>query len=508
MDTLCWSIAGGATWPFHIWKILMHSVVCLCIFLIWRRLWREPGWYPLSTHESLPKFLNSERIALVLAFVFAIHPAMSEVVTYIAASTSLQCAMFYLLAFVAYLAWRDEKKGWILGASLIAYFASCMSKEEGVTLPAVVTLTAFFLEKGSLRQKITQTVRGIWPYWAVFFPLLAFMGHMVPASMAKSRGFETPLNYLMTQLRAWLWYMRLWFWPWDLNADNVEFGFSHSIADPRVIQALIGNVLLLGGAFLYRKRFPALLFGLLWFYITISPASSVIPLAEPVNEHRMYLSYVGFVGGAICILVWFFYEALSPKLTARQSIAFLSLLVIGCMIGTVNRIHVWSNSENLWTDTVEKNPSSGRAQNNLALIFMGRGEYAKAIEHLDLCERDWPNYVYCALNKGIIGLAQRNSELAEKNLQRAASLDPESPWVNFHLGRLYHEFKNDPQRAVMYFSKADALTGSRYLDAKEWIARIQLETGNKELARKLASEILKYQPDRSSVQELLVKASQ
>lgn len=505
IDTVCWTIGNGATWPFHVWKIFMHSVVCLCLFLIWRRLWSEPGWYPLD--KSAPAFLKSERIALVLAVIFAVHPAMSEITAYISASSSLQCAMFYLLAYLGYLGWRENRKGTYLALALLSYFASCMSKEEGVTLPAVVVLTELFLAKGTVERKIKEAVRMSWPFWAAFVALIAFMLHMVPETNARSRGDVPPIEYFMTQWRAWLWYMRIWFWPWDLNADNVEFGFSKSFFDARVIQALIGNALLISAAFVYRKKFPALLFGLFWFYITISPASSVLPLAEPVNERRMYLSYVGFVGGVAVVLIWMLYDALSPKLTARQSAGVLTLIMTGLMIGTINRIGVWQTAENLWADTVEKNPSSGRAQNNLALIYMQRADFAKALEHLNLCEHYWPYYSYCPLNKGIIGLATHNVDLAEKSLTRALTLDPESPWINFQMGRFFNEMKKDSDRSIVYFSKADSLTGNRYLEAKDWIARIYLEKGEKERTRSLAAEILKYQPNNPSARELLDRAS-
>lgn len=505
VDTVCWTIGNGATWPFHVWKIFMHSVVCLCLFLICRRLWSEPGWYPLE--DSAASYLKSEKVALVLAFVFAIHPAMTEIVTYISASSSLQCSMFYLLAFVSYLEWRTDRKSKYLVFSLLAYFASCMSKEEGITFPAVVVLTELFLAPGTWGRKVKEAARLSLPFWIAFAGLIAFMLHMVPDTNAKSRGNVPPMEYFMTQWRAWLWYMRLWFWPWDLNADNVEFGFSKSFFDAQVIQAFIGNALLLGAAFLYRKRFPAFLFGLLWFYITISPASSVLPLAEPVNEHRMYLSYVGFAGGVVVVLVWLLYEALSPKLSLRQSMALLSIIAVGAVVGTVNRIGVWQTAENLWADTVVKNPSSGRAQNNLALIYMQRGQYPRAIELLDQCEHSWPYYSYCPLNKGIIGLATHNVDLAEKGLTRSLALDPESPWVNFQLGRFFNEMKKDTARSIVYFSKADALTGNRYLEAKDWIARIYLEKGDKDQARSIASEILKYQPSNRSALELFQRAT-
>src|SRR6185437_15558196 len=116
--------------------------------------------------------------------------------------------------------------------------------------------------------------------------------------------YQTPWTYFMTQWREYLWYMKLWFWPFHLNADDATTVFSATIMDPLAIQALIGNLLVILFVWAQRRRFPALFFGMLWFYITISPASSVVPLAEAMNEHQMYLSYVGFIGGTFVVLLW------------------------------------------------------------------------------------------------------------------------------------------------------------------------------------------------------------
>ncbi len=486
----CWLAGNGATWPFHIMKMIMHLMVCLALFLIWRRLWSEPGWFPAKFLKiKFPMVshvfsLTPEWAAFFLAMVFAIHPACSECVDYIAATTSLQCAMFYVWAFYAYLLYRDSGEKKRLFQSLFLFFLSVASKEEGITLPAVVVLAELFLYSGSFFAKVKEAFLKMLPYGALAITFAGWIYIMHPPSGNESRGYVSSFEYFITQWREYLWYMRLWFWPWDLNADSATIIYSKSIFDPLVIQAAIGNLCLLAFSWFNRKRYPAMLFGLLWFYITISPASSVVVLAEAVNEHRMYLSYIGFVGGSLVVLLHWAEVLFAPETRTQRLGWIFTFIIVGLVTGTQDRNRVWANDESLWADTVEKNPTSGRALNNLALVYMARGEYEKAVSLLSQCETYWPTYMYCPLNKGVAynGMAQNSQSAgkiedakkemaeAEKAFFRAYDLDPRSVHTNFHLGQYYQDIKKDCAKAVGFYRAAIDLTGRRYPDADVRIA--------------------------------------
>lgn len=513
--SFCWLFGGGSTVPFHFMKMMMHFLVCLSLFLIWRRLWKQPGWYPIGGLKlQLPLFSQSiavthEWAAFFLAILFAIHPACSECVDYISATTSLQCAMFYLWAYYCYLLWRDSDDLKYLGWGLGLYFCSVASKEEGITLPAMIFVTELFLLNHRFSDRVVRAIKRMIPFAGLACVLAFWIYLMHPESGNESRGVVSPLHYFITQWRAYLWYMRLWFWPWDLNADNASLEFSQSITAPLVIQAAIGNLFILGTAWALRKRYPSLLFGMLWFYITIAPASSVVVLAEAINEHRMYLSYVGFVGGTFVLVLafadWFFKSEARAK---RVGLAY-ALIAIGFFVGAQERNRVWRNDENLWADTVEKNPTSGRALNNLALVYMARGEYDPAIALLDKCEQYWGTYMYCALNKGVAfssmgqiadnsgkkDLAATDYNLAEKSLQRAYSLNPHSVHVNFHLARFYEDVRKDFSRAIPYYSASVEGTGGRYPAADIHLATCYSHSHQYDEARTSLRRALGVEPD-------------
>jgi protein O-mannosyl-transferase len=512
-----YAIAGGRTWPFHIVKILMHAICCLFVFLIWRELFSFPGWFP-QTSEGRPQIalwrrtleIGPEEAALGLALLFAVHPANTETVTYISANTHLQASLFYLCAFWLFLKQRAEAPSrqwkWV-AATAAAYICSVLTKEEGMTFPASAALAAFMLTPAkALKPRLLEAVRRTWPYWILFIVLAAFLHEMTPASWTKSRGTIPMSEYFMTQWRAWLLYLRLWFWPTDLNADNVGFGFNAHLSDPQVIQAVIGNLLIGAFAWWNRKRFPALIFGLMWFLITISPASSIVPLSEPVNEHRMYLGYVGFTGGAFAVFAWFFWGALKPGPSPRWTTAIAVVLFFGALGGTLQRVGVWQTSEALWKDTVEKNPSSGRALNNLALVYMGRGDYQQALTLLDRCEAAWTRYVYCPINKGIIFMAEKDGPQAEKSLLRAYELDPENIFINLNLGKFYQSMKVDAPKAISFYEHVEKLSAGRSIDAKAYMGEIYLSLGDandRTRARQLAAEIRTLDPKNDIAQDFL-----
>ena len=149
--SICWFAGGGAPWPFHLLKLIFHWWVCVVFYLLWRRLWSIPDWFPV---ELLKRGFSPDWAAFSLALIFAVHPACTECLNYISATTSLQCAAFYLWAYYCYWLYRDtgKRRFWI--GMLFLYFCSVATKEEGITLPAVLLATEIFLRDGTLRGRL------------------------------------------------------------------------------------------------------------------------------------------------------------------------------------------------------------------------------------------------------------------------------------------------------------------------------------------------------------------
>src|SRR5262249_14193106 len=145
--------------------------------------------------------------------------------------------------------------------------------------------------------------------------------------------------------------------------------------DDRVFAGLAFVVLMLLAAARASRRPEGrpVAFGILWFFIALAPTSSLIPLAEVMNEHRPFFPYVGLplALGALVPLAAGTNEGRPARPPARRAglAAAAVLLLAPPAAGAHRRNVVWASSESLWRDGALKSPGSGRVLMNYALAL-------------------------------------------------------------------------------------------------------------------------------------------
>src|SRR5262249_32617278 len=122
-------------------------------------------------------------------------------------------------------------------------------------------------------------------------------------------------------------------------------------------------------------RRPLAGFGILWFFVTISVESSLIPIDDPMMEQRMYLPMAGIAVSA----GWLFAVAIARAPRAA--------LPIGALLGTAlialpfARNVVWLSPITLWLDAAQKSPAKLRPQVNLGAAYHDADRLDDAIDH-------------------------------------------------------------------------------------------------------------------------------
>lgn len=488
LQSLAWLTAGGALWPFHLLKIVLHGLTCFLLFLVWKKLFAVPGFFsdPAPTlrwkwkgHEK-KWTLDPGNVAFIAALFFAAHTANTEVMIYISATSTLLAGTCYIAAYYLYLCDREKPNVKFVVGSLVFYALSVLAKEEGITLVAVIVLTELFLPRRPGRIKLI----------ALYAVLGGLMGLLLSQKFAQSsdiaRGDLSRWKYFITQWRAYLRYLRLFVWPSGMNADNLAFGFSTTLADPAVIGALIGNLAIVGFVWVKRNRYPILLFSLLWFFIAISPASSVVTLAEPVNDHRMYIGYFGLLGAVVLWFVKGVDRAFRKREVEKNAYPISGVVVaaafLALLISTEVRSQAWRSQESLWGDTVEKNPKSGRALNNLAIVYMGNADWERVGDLLRRCEEYAPAYPICRINQAIFLAATGKEAEAERKFQDTIAYDSQRPNAKIH----YAEFlsaRGRYQEAIQLYREVDEMISGVDLNIKLAWAGAAIETGRWEEAK-------------------------
>lgn len=506
---LGFALSHNETWGYHLIKLIEHCLVATLILLVGLKLLPREG----------PAVRLSENARVVIAslgaLVFAVHRANTETVDYISAISTLQAGLFHLLSFYLYIRFTESasraRRRALFGLSVLSYFASMLSKEEGITLVAMI----FFYEwlfRREAGQGLWQRLRANWKPWAKV--LLSYAAVAVlfvvlrqtiqPDVAEKSRGNIPTFIYFITQIRSWLYYWKLFFWPVTLNADNLAFDFSPGLSDWRIWASLGVHVAIWTAAWIVGRTYRFVLFAVAWMYVTVLPASSVFALVEAVNEHRMYIPYMLLS----LLAVWMVFE-LFARLRLRWSFgaatALVSVLAVALGAGAYARNEVWQTDVSLWEDIYEKNPNSPRAMNVLGVSLLNRAEVKRSVELLERCHKVAPAYLPCIVHLGMGYVQLKRPIEARTLLQYGHSLDPEYPHINFHLGLVYKEQFADFVNARLHFENVVRVTDGRFFPATVKLAEIALEEGRVQEGIALAESVLKLDASNGDAAEVYAK---
>jgi tetratricopeptide (TPR) repeat protein len=183
-----------------------------------------------------------------------------------------------------------------------------------------------------------------------------------------------------------------------------------------------------------------------WYFIVLSPSSSIVTLHDLAAEHRTYLAAYGLY--LLFVLGLF-------QLRAKRATVFLLLVVLTGSLGmtTIKRNLVWRSELTLWEDTRRKSPRIVRPLINLGRAYGEAGETQKAIYYYEKSLAKAPAVFAPNYNLGDLYLAKGRVEEALQLFHRAQKLDSGVPEVHGKLGEIYLDQKQF-KLAERYFKKA------------------------------------------------------
>ena len=376
-----WS--GQEVWSYHVVNFVLHFLNGLLVYAAARQIFRL-----LYTDTQ-----RCRMYAALAAAFFLLHPVQTESVTYISSRSELLSTFFYLAGFLAFALWPQNRVGFVCSLAVAAlYFLGMGSKETAVTLPAAIFLYDFlFVSKAAIRSVLSK-----WRFYLIYvLGASAAVYFLLAVELKDSVGSHLPGNlsswrYFLTETRVIVRYIRLVFFPVGLNLDY-DFRPSSSLFEPAVLfsAVFLCSVLLLG--WFLRRRAPVFAFSILWFFVTLSPTSSFVPIVDVIFEHRLYLPMAG-VAISFPLLVEFLFRKLNFQWVEQKAVLATSCLLLGALlIGTVARNYTWGDEVRLFSDVLAKSPLKERPYNGLAWAHYKRGEYDQAAAVMEQAVEKLPN---------------------------------------------------------------------------------------------------------------------
>jgi tetratricopeptide (TPR) repeat protein len=305
----------------------------------------------------------------------------------------------------------------------------------------------------------------------------------------------TAWSYLLTQFRAWVYYLRLFVWPHRLITDFPGFGWSHRISEPAVLASLAIIVVILALAWRVRTAYPVATFFTLWFFIALLPEASFLPLLDPVTGYRAYLAYVGVSVVASFLLLaasgWMA-QRIGRIGASRLACGAMAVVLVALSAATAVRNRVWSDETTLWSDVVEKDPSNARAYVNLALLSIQDKDYAKARDLLEAATAHAPRNGYATMIRGYLTYVLEQDDYGASDFTTAIRLEPRLPMPYYYRGEAYRR-RGDYNKALGDYTAAIERQPF-YADAYMGIALVRMDKGERDAAAAACEKIIAIDP--------------
>jgi tetratricopeptide (TPR) repeat protein len=432
---LDYRLAGGLS------PAVFHADQLAELALLGLALW---AFYRRAMDRAVPGPTNAFS-ALFAATFFCVHTVNTETMNLMHARSEILSALGVISGFLVYLGAPRLRR---FQLHLVPVALGALAKTPAVLFAPLLFSWEF------LRPEESEGERPLWATrWrrAIHASLPAFVAgallfwlvERVMAPPAQTYGGGDRLLYVQTQAWVWLHYLRLFVLPVGLTADS-DLRLIPVWFDTRVLAglaAIAGLVWIGWRSARHRKSWPVA-FGLAWFAIGLAPTSSILPLAEPMNEHRVFLPFIGLALAA----VWGTH-LLVPGLFRRPAVAAAAgaAILLALATGTFVRNRDWRTGESLWADVTVKSPENGRAWMNYGVALMARGQLARARECYERAALFTPAYWTLEINRAIVEGSLGNPKAAEAHFRRAIELDPTQPDVHYYFGRWLSQTGRGPE---------------------------------------------------------------
>lgn len=364
----------------HILNVFIHLAAGLTLYGVARRSLLRPRFRGRFTGRA-------PYLAFAVALLWMLHPLQVQCVTYIIQRGESMAGLFYLLVLYALLRAEEVTRpsptgdglyvaetvnrprwfslmriGWY-ALAVVSVLLGYMSKEIMASIPGAVLL----FDRIFLAPSVWKVVRRRWLFYLFFFA--AWGGftywHLTRAADTEGGiGFKmetlTPTKYALTETGVLLYYLQISVWPRGLAIDYQSWPWWETASEAMPELAIVGGLLLVTAVLVFWR--PAVGFVCAWYFITLAPTSSFLPIIDPVFEHRMYLPLASVVVLGVFLGDWLLRKVrlgwVRPFALAAAAIALGAL--------THLRNEEYRSRAAVWEAAVARMPDSVRARANLS----------------------------------------------------------------------------------------------------------------------------------------------
>lgn len=478
---------------YHLTNLIFHLLNSVLVYLVLFRLFRN------------------NFIAALVSILFAVHPLHTESVAWITERKDMLYAFFYLLAILFYLFNKETKTKKYDVYVYLFFIISCLSKASAVTFPVILLVVDYFFEKKLSLKNVKEKI----PLFviSILFGIINIMAQYekpLSGSLMEIPQFDF-LSKILIVFYNYSFYLYKAVVPMNLSAfypypDPAESGLPLVFWAAPFITGLV-----IYAVYMSRKYSTIIVFGMLFYSVTILPVLQIVPVGRAITADRFaYLPLLGILVILTYLLYYLYNNLLKSQALKKVFLGILAVIVIGLAFLTRNQSMIWESSMTLYTDMVKKFPENSigynnrgtlylkenkyneaesdfqnalkynskyaAAYNNMGLLLNGRTKYDNAIEYFTKAVELNNNYAEAYFNMGLTFFNKNEIDKAIELYKKAISIDPGFAVAYNNLGKAYG-LKEQNQEAITSFSKAIELDPD-YSTAHYNLAVAYFKTGN------------------------------
>lgn len=397
--------------------------------------------------------------AAAVAGLFALHPLHVESVAWVAERKDVLSTLFGFCALAAYLRHRRAVHRVPWWPVPVLFALGLMAKPMLVTLPVLLLLVDCW-PLGRLTFSGSRGIARLWPLvrekWVLF--ALAAGSSVITILVQRQGGAVQDLEQYSLPIRlanamvAALGYLEKTVWPAGLAVIYPHPGAMPAAA--RLAGAVIFVLAVSAMALWQRRQRPYLLFGWLWYLISLLPVIGIIQVGyQAMADRYTYIPLVGIFIAAVFSVD----ELLSRRQRFFPVAAGIGIAILILLGGLSHRqTGYWQDSFTLFNRALAVTENNFVAHNHLGVAYLEKENLDLARQHFEQTLAIKPDHYAAWSNLGSISLRKKHYVEAEQYFRKSLEHKPSFSVAMNNLGlALYLEKRLD--EAIEAFRQSIAL---------------------------------------------------
>jgi protein O-mannosyl-transferase len=421
--SLAFNYQHGKLAPFgyHLENVIFHVLNTILVFF----------FIFLLTRRNL-------LMAVIVSLFFGIHPMHVESVTWVSERKDVLYVFFFIAGLITYLRYSETKKITWYYFTLLLFILSCLSKGMAVVFPVILLLIDYLQGVKWERRLLLEKI----PFFLISMIFgIVTIKTQTGQNIATIKSFTVFQHLMFASYGAIVYIVKL-LAPYKLSAFYPYPIGNRNSSVPLIfyLSPFISFVILTALIYFFRRKEKEIVFGLLFYFVTVALVLQFIPIGAAIMADRYsYLSYIGllFVVAYIINKVW----QNKSGILVSMKYPVMVIVIIGIVVfsyQTYSRTQIWKNSNVLWTDVIDN-------YDNIPLAYYDRGLfYSNSDNKKDSAMADFnkaialdSTYSDPYNNRGLLYLNDGKIDLAMTDFNKAIEFNSIYADAYNNLGLLY-----------------------------------------------------------------------